>query len=71
MAKYLHFAGYDFTSGPGGTVIHRPRPNLPDWYAPGEYGSDPLLDDRGEPTGKVRMVPTGRVVDLETKKTVE
>lgn len=27
--KRLHFAGYDFTSGPEGTVVHRPRPALP------------------------------------------
>lgn len=24
--KHLHFAGYDFTAGPEGTVIHRPVP---------------------------------------------
>jgi len=27
--KHLHFAGYDFTSGPEGTVVHRPSPALP------------------------------------------
>ncbi|MGE5732780.1 MAG: hypothetical protein ACM37U_12610 [Gemmatimonas sp.] len=27
--KRLHFAGYDFTSGPEGTVVHRPTPTLP------------------------------------------
>ena len=26
--RELHFAGYDFTSGPGGTVVHRPEPRL-------------------------------------------
>jgi hypothetical protein len=27
--KRLHFAGYDFTAGPEGTVVHRPSPTLP------------------------------------------
>ncbi len=33
--KRLHFAGYDFTSGPEGTVVHRPTPELPG-FRPGD-----------------------------------
>jgi len=51
---HLTFAGYNFTSGPGGTVIHRPRIDL---NAPGDYGADPLGD------GRFRMVPSGDIVD--------
>lgn len=63
---------YDFTTGEGqkrmmyasrGIDITQPPPR-PSHYEEGEYGSDPILDERGEPTGKIRMVPTGRVVDL-------
>lgn len=38
---------------------------------PGEYGHDPILDDHGNPTGRVRMVPSGRIVDVATGKTVK
>lgn len=31
--KHLHFAGYEFTSGPDGTTIHRPTPSA---FAPGD-----------------------------------
>lgn len=51
----LHFAGYDFTSGPDGTVIDRGKPI--DVNAPGDYGADPIGD------GTFRMVPSGDVVD--------
>ena len=53
--KRLHFAGYDFDSGPQGTVIKR---ELIDISKPGDYGADPLGD------GTFRMVPSGEVVDL-------
>lgn len=33
--KRLHFAGYDFTSGPEGTVVHRQAPSLPG-FQPGD-----------------------------------
>lgn len=52
--KHLHFARYDFTSGPGGTEIRRAKVDV---TAPGDYGADPL------PDGKFRMVPSGDVVD--------
>lgn len=52
----LRFAGYDFTSGPSGTVIHRETIRTD---ATGDYGSDPLGD------GTFRMVPSGDIVDLE------
>lgn len=53
MRRRLHFAGYNFTSGPEGTVIDRQhiKPTT------GDYGADPLGD------GKFRMVPSGDVVD--------
>jgi len=56
--KELHFAGYDFTSGPKGTKIHRDRIHP---LSNGDYGSDPLGD------GKFRMVPSGDVVDQEER----
>ncbi len=55
---HLHFAGYDFTAGPDGTVIHRGRV---DTGAPGDYGADPIGD------GTFRMVPSGDVVGLEER----
>jgi len=33
MRRHLHFAGYDFTSGPEGTVIHRPKASA---FRPGD-----------------------------------
>jgi hypothetical protein len=50
--KRLHFAGYDFTSGPGGTVIHRSAPDL-SGFRPGdrvEY-QDVNLTQQGTVTG--------------------
>ena len=71
MAKKMKY-GYDHTTGEGqkrlmyGSIgidltesVERPQ-----YYEDGEYGSNPILDDNGEPTGRVRMVPTGRIVDL-------
>jgi hypothetical protein len=54
----LHFAGYDFTSGPDGTTIHRGTLDL---HAPGDHGADPLGD------GTFRMVPSGDIVNLEER----
>jgi hypothetical protein len=54
--KELHFAGYDFTSGPGGTRIERQKVNL---NAKGDYGADPIGD------GNFRMVPSGDIVDFK------
>ena len=53
----LHFAGYDFESGPDGTVIHRETVGALD----GDYGCDPLGD------GTFRMVPSGDIVDYEER----
>jgi len=57
--KKLHFAGYDFESGPGGTVIHRGHVDL---TRQGDHGADPLLD------GRFRMVPSGDIVDKAEKE---
>lgn len=54
----LHFDGYDFTSGPGGTVVKREHV---DTRTPGDYGADPLGD------GTFRMVPSGDIVDFEER----
>lgn len=54
----LHFAGYDFTSGPEGTIIHRERLDV---RKQGDYGADPLGD------GTFRMVPSGDIVDFEER----
>ena len=40
------------------------KPKTPDYYEPGDYGHDPILDEEGNPTGKIRLVPSGKVVDL-------
>jgi len=70
--RMLRRYGYDYTTGEGqkrlmyesrGLDISR-RPKNPPWYRAEEYGHDPILTSDGEPTGKVRMVPTGRIVDL-------
>lgn len=59
VKRELHFAGYDFTASPEGTVIHREKVDV---SAPGDYGADPL----GE--GLFRMVPSGDIVDLEESR---
>lgn len=59
----LRFAGYSIEVADK-TVIHRPAAPRPAWYLQDEYGSDPILNEEGEPTGKVRMVPSGRIVDV-------
>lgn len=56
--RELHFAGYDFTSSPEGTVIQRGHVDL---SKPGDYGADPLGD------GTFRMVPSGDIVDFEER----
>lgn len=67
--------GYDHTTGEGQKrMMYESRPfkssPIPTltYYQEGEYGSDPILDSEGNPTGLIRMVPTGRVVDLSVKK---
>lgn len=74
--RMLKKYGYDYTTGEGqkrlmyesaGIDITR-RPGNPDWYLPEEYGHDPIFDAAGNPTGKVRMVPTGRIVNLKKKR---
>ena len=63
---------YDITTGEGqkrlmyesiGINITR-KTERPSHYEPGETGSDTILDKDGNPTGKIRMFPTGRIVDL-------
>ena len=54
----LHFAGYDFTASPEGTVIHREAVDI---QKSGDYGADPLGD------GTFRMVPSGDIVDFEER----
>jgi hypothetical protein len=53
-AHHLSFAGYEFTSGPGGTLIHRQTARAKG----SDHGADPLGD------GTFRMVPSGDIVDL-------
>ena len=55
----LNFAGYDFTSGPDGTVIHRDA--LPPRVPGKDYGADPIGD------GTFRMVPSGDIVDFDER----
>lgn len=59
VRRELHFAGYDFTSSPEGTIVHRERV---DTTAPGDHGADPLGD------GTFRMVPSGDVVDWDERQ---
>jgi propanediol utilization protein len=56
--RHLHFAGYDFTSSPEGTTIHRDKLDL---KQEGDYGADPLGD------GTFRMVPSGDIVSFEER----
>lgn len=58
-AKEFHFAGYDFTSGPGGTVIKREHI---DASKSGDYGANPIGD------GMFKMIPSGDIVDFEERK---
>ena len=58
MTKDLHFAGYDFTSGPEGTKIKRKTVDLD---RQGDYGADPLGDDT------FKMVPSGDIVDRDER----
>lgn len=57
-SHHLEFAGYEFTSGSGGTVIH--HRNV-DTSRPGDYGADPIGD------GMFRMVPSGDIVDYDER----
>ena len=57
IRRDLEFAGYKFTSGPSGTVIHREMVTR----TTGDYGADPLGD------GTFRMVPSGDIVDFEER----
>lgn len=58
LMRHLHFAGYDFTSSPEGTTIHRDKLDL---KQEGDYGADPLGD------GTFRMVPSGDIVSFEER----
>ena len=58
IRRELHFDGYDFTSGPSGTIIHR---EVIDRQTPGDYGADPIGD------GTFRMVPSGDIVSFEER----
>lgn len=66
--------GYDHTTGEGQKrLMYESRPFKSEPPAPlveykdGEYGHDPVLDEDGNPTGFVRMVPTGRIVEVDTR----
>jgi len=70
-----HPYGYDHTTGEGqkrlmyesiGFDITK-KQETPSYYEDGETGSDPILDDNGNPTGKIKMYPTGRIVDRTTR----
>jgi hypothetical protein len=57
VRRDLHFAGYDFTSGPSGTIIHRECvKNVPGK----DYGHNGMRED-----GMFEMVPSGDIVDRE------
>ena len=77
--RMLKRHGYDITTGAGqkrlmyesvGIDITR-RPKRPLYYQGDEYGHDPITDEHGNPTGKVRMVPSGRIVDLRALSPAE
>ena len=64
--------GYDHTTAEGQRrLMYQSRglditekPDMPKYYQAGEYGSDPIFDEAGNPTGKVRMIPTSRIVEV-------
>jgi len=41
-----------------------------DLFKQGDYGSDPILDDDGNPTGLVKLVPSGRVVTIDERRKI-
>lgn len=43
---------------------------MEDYFEEGETGHDPIFDDEGNPTGQVRMYPTGRIVTI-TKENIK
>lgn len=64
IKRKLHFAGYEFTASPEGTVVHREKIDV---TAEGDYGADPLGPDKtGEFTW--RMVPSGDIVYRDEMK---
>lgn len=65
--RELRFAGYTFFASPGGTVIRRERIDL---AREDDYGTDPVFDESGAPTGLVKLVPSGRVVTFEEAREV-
>ena len=41
-----------------------------DTSKPGDYGWDPVLDEAGQPTGSVKMVPSGRIVPAKDARSL-
>lgn len=54
----LHFAGYNFISGPHGTIIKRNLINTKNTH---DYGADPLGN------GTFKMIPSGDIVNFEER----
>ncbi len=61
MPRHFHFNGYNLTDVGGRLLVDRPSI---DTEHPGDYGWDPVLDEAGEPTGFVKLVPSGDVVTV-------
>lgn len=62
MARELYFAGYTFdVADDGKTTVRR---GTVVFQCEGDYGTDPVFAEDGEPTGLVKLVPSGRVVTV-------
>lgn len=65
--KTITFGGYTFDLNEGHVTIRRGKI---DYTKDGDYGTDPIFDDDGNPTGLVRLHPSGRVVTVEESRVI-
>lgn len=67
IGNVLTVFGHTFDIVNGCTVR---RVKLVDTSRAGDYGSDPILDEAGNPTGLVKLIPSGRVVTIDEKRVI-
>lgn len=65
IGPVLTVFGHTFDVIDGHTVR---RVSLIDLSRQGDYGSNPVFDNDGNPTGLVQLVPSGRIVTLDEKR---
>ena len=64
--KRYEFSGYGLSSRNGRLTIERQHV-VP---TTGDYGQDPICDVDGNPTGRVRLVPSGREVTSDEARQI-